>query len=64
MMFGFGSAVTGFAGGLLLESIGGRGMFLVFGIVIFVGILIAEGFRRLFPDKKDLPQRVPVPSDK
>ena len=63
-MFGFGSAVTGFAGGLLLESIGGRGMFLVFGIVIFVGILIAEGFRRLFPDKQDLPQTVPVPSDK
>ena len=64
MMFGFGSAVTGFAGGLLLESIGGRGMFLVFGVVIFIGILIAEGFRRLFPEKKDLPQAVAVPSDK
>jgi PPP family 3-phenylpropionic acid transporter len=64
MMFGFGSAVTGFAGGLLLESIGGRGMFLVFGIVVFIGILIAEGFRRLFPEKKDLPQAVTIPSDK
>jgi MFS family permease len=64
MMFGFGSAVTGFVGGLLLESIGGRGMFLVFGIVVFVGTLIAEGFRRLFPEKRDLPQVVAVSSDK
>jgi PPP family 3-phenylpropionic acid transporter len=64
MMFGFGAAVTGFAGGLLLESIGGRGMFLVLGIVIFGGILIAEGARRFFPETKDLPQSVPIPSDK
>lgn len=64
MMFGFGSAVTGFVGGLLLGSIGGRGMFLVFGIVIFIGILISEGFRRLFPEKKGLPRVVPVSSDK
>jgi MFS family permease len=64
MMFGFGSAVTGFTGGLLLESIGGGGMFLVFGIVIFAGILIAEGLRRLFPERKDLPQVVAVSSDK
>jgi len=63
MMFGFGSAVTGFTGGLLLESIGGRGMFLVLGIVIFVGLLIAEGLGRLFPEKKEL-QVVSVPSDK
>ena len=64
MMFGFGSAVTGFTGGLLLESVGGRGMFLVFGIVIFVGVLIAEGFRRLFPETKEISQVVPVSSDK
>ena len=64
MTFGFGAAVTGFTGGLLLESIGGRGMFLVFGIVVFVGILIAEGFRRLFPEKKDFPEVVSLSSDK
>ena len=63
-MFGVGSAATGFAGGLLLESIGGRGMFTVFGVVIFVGIAIAEGIRRLVPEKNEVPQVVPVSSDK
>ena len=62
--FGFGSAVSGFLGGLLLGSIGGRGMFLVFGIIVLVGLLIAEGIRRFFPEKDDLPRAVPVSSDK
>lgn len=64
MMFGVGSAVSGFAAGLLLESIGGRGMFFVLGIIILAGLAIAEGVRRLFPEKKDLSQVVPVSSDK
>ncbi|HLO28082.1 MAG TPA: major facilitator superfamily domain-containing protein 6 [Anaerolineales bacterium] len=62
--FGVGSAFSGFISGLLLESIGGRGMFLVLGIVILAGLALAEGIRRLFPDKTDIPQAVPVPSDK
>lgn len=40
MVFGFGSAVGGFMGGLLLDSLGGRGMFLVFGATVLVIILI------------------------
>jgi len=49
VMFGFGSAVSGFVGGLLLASIGGRGMFLVFGIFILAGLALVEGLRRLLP---------------
>lgn len=51
MTFGFGSAVSGFVGGLLLESVGGRGMFMVLGIVILVGLALIEGAKRLFPEK-------------
>jgi PPP family 3-phenylpropionic acid transporter len=64
MTFGVGSAVSGFIAGPLLASIGGRGMFLVFGIIILAGVGVAEGIRRLFPEKNDLPQAVPVSSDK
>ena len=64
MCFGVGSAAGGFIGGLLLESIGGRGMFLVFGSIILVGLVIAEGIRRFFPDKNELPQVVAITSDK
>ena len=60
MSFGFGSAVGGFVGGLLIESGGGRGMFLVFGIVIFVGLVLIEGLKRILP-QETLPQ--PVSTD-
>jgi len=58
MSFGFGSAVGGFMGGLLLESVGGRGMFLIFGVIVLVGLVIAEAIRRFFPDKNELSQVV------
>jgi MFS family permease len=62
--FGVGAAFSGFISGLLLESVGGRGMFLVLGIVILVGLAIAEGIRRFFPDKSDLPQAAVFSNDK
>ncbi len=64
MSFGVGSAFSGFVSGLLLESIGGRGMFLVLGIIILAGLALAEGIRRFFPEKSELPQTVVVSSDK
>jgi MFS family permease len=62
--FGVGSAFSGFISGLLLESIGGRGMFLVLGIIILAGLTLAEGIRRLFPDKSELPPTIVISSDK
>ena len=64
MSFGVGSAVSGFVAGPLLESIGGRGMFLVLGILTLVGLILVESIRRLFPEKKELAQVVAPPSDK
>jgi hypothetical protein len=48
----------------LLASIGGRGMFLVLGIMILIGLALAEGIRRFFPEKKELSRVVPLSSDK
>jgi MFS transporter, PPP family, 3-phenylpropionic acid transporter len=49
MSFGFGAAVGGFLGGLLLESIGGRGMYLVFGFIILGGLAVIEVLKRILP---------------
>jgi PPP family 3-phenylpropionic acid transporter len=55
--FGFGSAIAGFAGGPLLESVGGRGMFLVFGLIILGGLVLIEVVRRILP-VDEVPQAV------
>lgn len=57
MTFGFGSALGGFVGGLLLESMGGRGMFFVMGIVILIGLVLIEGIKRLLP-KEEITQTI------
>ncbi len=47
MVFGIGMAVGGLVGGPLLESIGGRGLYLVFGVGVLIIILVAElGLKR------------------
>jgi MFS family permease len=64
MSFGVGAAFSGFISGLLLESIGGRGMYLVLGILILLGLAAAETVRRLFPEQEPFAEAIPVPSDK
>jgi uncharacterized membrane protein YfcA len=48
-VFGLGTAVGGFAGGLLLESVGGRGLHLVFGVVLLAVVAIVTLIQRRLP---------------
>jgi PPP family 3-phenylpropionic acid transporter len=57
MSFGFGSAVGGFLGGLLLASVGGRGMYLIFGSIILGGLVLIEVLKRILPSE-EVPQVV------
>jgi MFS transporter, PPP family, 3-phenylpropionic acid transporter len=50
MVFGFGPAVGGFLGGPLLEAIGGRALFLTFGLILLISVtFIALLGRRTAP---------------
>ncbi len=54
MSFGFGAAVGGFMGGLLLESVGGRGMYLVFGFIMLGGLAVIELLKRILPAEETM----------
>ena len=59
MVLGFGMAVGGFIGGPLLESMGGRGLYLVFGIVVLATVAIVTLIQRRLPaEQKTLPKVV------
>jgi len=47
MVYGFGSAVGGFAGGPLFEQIGGRATYIVFGLVILGIVAVVAVWQRL-----------------
>jgi MFS family permease len=50
MSFGFGSAVGGLVGGILLGSVGARQMYFIFGLVILIGVGLVEVVRKLLPE--------------
>ena len=49
MVFGFGTAVGGFVGGPLLEGMGGRGLYFVFGIAVLATVAIVTLIQRRLP---------------
>jgi PPP family 3-phenylpropionic acid transporter len=46
MVFGFGAAAGGLIGGLMLGSIGGRWMYLIFGILVLVSVAVVTLIER------------------
>jgi MFS transporter, PPP family, 3-phenylpropionic acid transporter len=54
MVYGFGSAVGGFAGGPLFERIGGRATYIVFGLVILGIVALVAVFQRVAGVTPDL----------
>lgn len=48
MVLGFGTAVGGFTGGILLESMGGRGLYFIFGGTVLTIVAIASLIQRRF----------------
>lgn len=58
-VFGLGTAVGGFTGGLLLESVGGRGLYPVFGVVWLATVVIVTLIQRRLPaEQRTSPQVV------
>lgn len=40
MVFGIGASAGNFVGGLLLEAVGGRGLYFIFGMIVLTGLLL------------------------
>jgi PPP family 3-phenylpropionic acid transporter len=54
MVFGFGPAVGGFIGGPLLVSLGGHAIFLIYGVVVLVIVVVAALGQRLLPPEEKI----------
>jgi PPP family 3-phenylpropionic acid transporter len=60
MVLGFGTAVGGFIGGLLLESMGGRGIYFVFGTAVLAIVAVVALIHRRLPEEQSIPPRVVI----
>ncbi len=58
MVFGFGMAMGGFLGGVLLASLGGRVMYLVVGVIVLAIVALAWIGERLLEERQAAPQNV------
>jgi len=58
VVFGFGTAMGGFLGGTLLENLGGRGMYFVFGAIVLVAVVIVT----LIENRMSVKQQI-IPND-
>jgi PPP family 3-phenylpropionic acid transporter len=54
MVMGLGPAVGGFIGGLLIEGVGGRGLYLVFGAAMLVILAVVTLIQKCLPAKPDV----------
>jgi PPP family 3-phenylpropionic acid transporter len=54
VVFGFGTAMGGFLGGLLLGSLGGRGMYFVFAVIVLVAVAIVTPIENRMSIKRQI----------
>lgn len=52
MIFGFGAAAGGLLGGLLLEAVGGRAMYLIFGLLVLGSLALLAPLQKRLPAKQ------------
>ncbi|OGO44183.1 MAG: hypothetical protein A2W37_06520 [Chloroflexi bacterium RBG_16_63_12] len=58
MVFGFGMAMGGFLGGLLLANLGGQGMYLVVGVIVLAIVALSWLGERLLAERPAAPHNV------
>jgi PPP family 3-phenylpropionic acid transporter len=58
MVFGFGMAMGGFLGGLLLANLGGQGMYLVVGVIVLAIVALSWIGERLLAERPAAPRNV------
>ena len=60
-VYGFGMAVGGFLGGLLLERLGGRGLYIVFGIIVLAIVALVALIQSRLPTERPTSHDIAMP---